>query len=315
MSCASGFLLVLTTNTKSHKIWSCLALWQMAWVTWSQLTIIWEKAGGERCAVWPALRQLSVMIFIILRSLVLIIMRVIIRRRCTIEILSVKEGKKWLRFTPLFALCCLLILSRSKTLYPFFFFCLLIALLAVFGFSLFYNINCILPFLLRHIIFSLLNFGQKFLCPCLCFYDYIGLTSIYWGFQGKRAISDHMNEAVNYIKHLQKNIKELSVKRNRLKQFDSSTAGSINSNSDSSSSMIVNQSLVGVEIMFSSGFWAKSLRLSRVLHVILEEGLCVRSCTSARADDKFLHTIQAEVCIRLCACLGFCVWLKLFTTQ
>lgn len=113
--------------------------------------------------------------------------------------------------------------------------------------------------------------------------------------KGKRAISDHMNEAVNYIKHLQKNIKELSVKRNRLKQFDSSTAGSINSNSDSSSSMIVNQSLVGVEIMFSSGFWAKSLRLSRVLHVILEEGLCVRSCTSARADDKFLHTIQAEV--------------------
>ena len=104
------------------------------------------------------------------------------------------------------------------------------------------------------------------------------------GFQGKRAISDHMNGAVSYIKNLQKRIDELSAKRDELKKrsgssgFDQGTS----SNDSFPSSIVVRQSFDGVEVMISTGLGAQALTLSRVLELLREEGLDVVSCVSTK---------------------------------
>ncbi|KAL2527164.1 basic helix-loop-helix (bHLH) DNA-binding superfamily protein [Abeliophyllum distichum] len=80
--------------------------------------------------------------------------------------------------------------------------------------------------------------------------------------KGKRSVSNHMNEAVNYIKHIQTSIEELSMRRDELK------------NSCNSSSIEVS--------------------LSRVLVELLERGLNVVSCETTKVNDKLLHRIQIQ---------------------
>ncbi|GMI99561.1 hypothetical protein HRI_003625400 [Hibiscus trionum] len=107
--------------------------------------------------------------------------------------------------------------------------------------------------------------------------------------KGKRAISDHMNGAVIYIKDLQKRIRELSSKRDELKKLSDSSVY------DLTSSAVVRQSLDGVEVVISTGVGARALTLSRVLKLLVEEGLGVVSCVSTRIDGGLIHTIQSEV--------------------
>ncbi|XVF50725.1 hypothetical protein PTKIN_Ptkin04bG0125700 [Pterospermum kingtungense] len=117
--------------------------------------------------------------------------------------------------------------------------------------------------------------------------------------KGKRAVSDHMNEAVNYIKYLKKRIQELSVKRDKLKQLSNLSALDQGSASPSDNCSLINCVAVnpcsgGVEIVMKSGFhdhW----HLSTMMQVILEEGLDVLRCVSSQTNEGFLHTIQSEV--------------------
>ncbi|XP_021294102.1 transcription factor bHLH120-like [Herrania umbratica] len=115
--------------------------------------------------------------------------------------------------------------------------------------------------------------------------------------KGKRAISDHMNGAVCYIKDLQKRIDELSAKRDELKKLSNSSCfdQGMSSNDSFPSSVVVRQSLNGVEVVISTGLGAEALTLSRVLELLLEEGLDVVSCISTRIDGGLIHTIQSEV--------------------
>ncbi|XP_031260642.1 transcription factor bHLH36 isoform X3 [Pistacia vera] len=126
--------------------------------------------------------------------------------------------------------------------------------------------------------------------------------------KGKRSMSDQMNEAVNYIKHLEVRIKELGVRRDELKKSsNSSSHGSESGSSDQSvcqSNIIVRQSLVGVEVVYGCGYWEQGLPLSRVIEILLDEGLRVVNCISTKVSDRLLHTIQTEVNDPSCFNLG-----------
>ncbi|OMO97983.1 hypothetical protein COLO4_14216 [Corchorus olitorius] len=122
--------------------------------------------------------------------------------------------------------------------------------------------------------------------------------------KGKRAISDHMNGAISYIKDLQKRIEGLTAKRDELKKMSNISSGYFDQGGSSSSdqsnyfpsSTVVSQSLDGVEVVISSGdHGPQALTLSRVLQLLLEEGLDVVSSISTRIDGGLMvHTIQSE---------------------
>ncbi|ESQ54763.1 hypothetical protein EUTSA_v10026341mg [Eutrema salsugineum] len=111
--------------------------------------------------------------------------------------------------------------------------------------------------------------------------------------QGKRSTSDQLNEAVNYIKYLQTNIKDMSSKRNNLmllpgRSFGSSNGGDRN---EISNQAVIRPCLVGLEIVFS----VIQTPLSRVLQLFREHGLCVLSSISSTVNDRLIYTVHAEV--------------------
>lgn len=110
--------------------------------------------------------------------------------------------------------------------------------------------------------------------------------------KGKRSISDQMNEAVNYINHLQKNIKGLSDKRDQLKNKLSMNS-SLENHENASSGFIIHQnSGTLIEI---SGFSEEGVPLSKLLQLLLEEGLQVIGCLSSQVNGRLLHNVQCEV--------------------
>ncbi|XWS48364.1 hypothetical protein CRYUN_Cryun13aG0069900 [Craigia yunnanensis] len=115
--------------------------------------------------------------------------------------------------------------------------------------------------------------------------------------KGKRTISDHMNGAVSYIKDLQKRIDELSAKSDELEKLSGSRGFDQGTSSNDSfpSSAVVRQSFYGVEVVISTGLGPQALTLSRVIELLLEEGLDVVCCISTRIDGGLIHTIQSEV--------------------
>lgn len=118
-----------------------------------------------------------------------------------------------------------------------------------------------------------------------------------------------MNEAVNYIKHLQNRIKTLDAKRDELKKFPNTstvidrrctTGSSLNSDMVILSSCFTVQPSCGggVQILVSSGFREEGsplISISGVLEMLLEQGLTVVSCLSSQVNERLLHTIQIEV--------------------
>lgn len=108
---------------------------------------------------------------------------------------------------------------------------------------------------------------------------------------------------VDYIKHLQTRIEELGARRDDLKKMSNLSPNnnggimSYSSSSCSSSWVSVQTCSAGVDIaVSSSNSMGQDLPLSRVLKLLLEEGLTnLVSCVTIKVDEKLVHTIQAEV--------------------
>lgn len=126
-------------------------------------------------------------------------------------------------------------------------------------------------------------------------------------------MSDHMQEAVNYIKHMQKRIQELKMRREMRSNFSGTKIASSNSNEKLVNQVVVNPGLDGVEILISSGCKSFGLGLgfSGVLQELQARGLNVVSCLSTKENDqRFLHKIHAEVkllTIKMMNSIGFLV--------
>ncbi|KAK4283103.1 hypothetical protein QN277_000095 [Acacia crassicarpa] len=121
--------------------------------------------------------------------------------------------------------------------------------------------------------------------------------------KGKRSMSDHMNEAKNYIKHLQKRIKELSAKRDELKKLTENNSSNPEETHecekyDHSGFFSVHEidNNVGVGIEVSSSFGEERLfPLSKLLKLMLDEGLGVVNCVTSQINGRLIHSVQCEV--------------------
>ncbi|CAI0404046.1 unnamed protein product [Linum tenue] len=129
--------------------------------------------------------------------------------------------------------------------------------------------------------------------------------------KGKRAVSDHMQAAVEYIRELQRRTDELSKKRDELKSGygtgnrDDQVGSSRRSNDSavSSSIVMVRPCLIGVEVAInvssssSSGRGGQQggLQLSRVVELLMGQGLDVVTCDTVRVNDRFIHTLRSKV--------------------
>jgi len=100
-------------------------------------------------------------------------------------------------------------------------------------------------------------------------------------------MSDHLDVATKYIRHLQQKMQVLKEKRDGLK------LEVCNSNYE----VIVNPwNTGGVEVTVCTTSSDQGLPLSKVLQCLAKQGLDVVSCISNRVrDNKLVHSIQAQV--------------------
>ncbi|CAN0902642.1 Transcription factor bHLH36 [Linum grandiflorum] len=125
--------------------------------------------------------------------------------------------------------------------------------------------------------------------------------------KGKRSMSDHMNEAVNYINVLKRRIRELEGKRSEVNALTNGNGNGNdivndaarlnvlpNGSGAANSSVEVRRCLAGVEVVLTSSE-VVGWRVSGVMRVMMEEGLTVVNCNSTRVNGTCFHTLLAEV--------------------
>lgn len=108
-----------------------------------------------------------------------------------------------------------------------------------------------------------------------------------------------MQIAVNYIRHLQKNIEELDNRRKQIKN-SLDNLGAENGSSSTcyvhNNSVAVNTCQDGMEILINVNSHKEEMfSLSKVLRWLLQQGLNVVSCVNSKQDEWTLIRIQCQV--------------------
>nr|GLL48560.1 transcription factor bHLH36-like [Ipomoea trifida] len=138
--------------------------------------------------------------------------------------------------------------------------------------------------------------------------------------KGKRSTSDRLQETVRYVKDLRKRVEKLSAKRDELKGVTEPAAADSTSNSllrpaaasssslmkgrdgcnnnDEQSRVTVKACRAGVEVTVNVGaqkIKGGGVSLSKILKVLVGDGLSINNCCSIKVNDRLLQTIEAEV--------------------
>ncbi|XP_006350425.1 transcription factor bHLH118-like [Solanum tuberosum] len=117
----------------------------------------------------------------------------------------------------------------------------------------------------------------------------------YESIKGKRSLPDDMQEAVNYIKNLENNIKELEIKRKKLEDL---ALCSSKEDKHFGDYVTINLCDCGVEILIN-----EKVPLSRVLEELVKRQLNVVNCVSTKVNERLLHRIQLEEGDVSCMCI------------
>ncbi|XP_071937544.1 transcription factor bHLH118-like [Coffea arabica] len=118
--------------------------------------------------------------------------------------------------------------------------------------------------------------------------------------KGKRSMSDHVLEAINYIKHMEKNIGELEVKRDKLRNLTGESSNLDSKRVNETNSLSITFTVEpcsggGFEILMKNYLTDNNwLPLSRILDVLLDEGITVVNCVCTKVNEECLYTIQTE---------------------
>ncbi|KAK4431568.1 Transcription factor [Sesamum alatum] len=111
--------------------------------------------------------------------------------------------------------------------------------------------------------------------------------------KGKRSVCDDMQEAMSYIQHMQKNVQELRIRRDKLKKLPnlSGAKAAVSNGGDGlpNCSVTVNPINDGLEILISSSMKNSEFRVSRILAELSERQLNVASDMTSSHDPLLLQ--------------------------
>ena len=105
---------------------------------------------------------------------------------------------------------------------------------------------------------------------------------------------------MNYIKDLEKNVKDLSNRRDELKaspEWANPTyhVGGSSNPTPRPGSVMINPRIGGLSIDIDVAYADDNFSLSTALQLLFEEGLSVSTCTSTKVNDRIVHNILCEV--------------------
>ncbi|XP_047337953.1 transcription factor bHLH118-like [Impatiens glandulifera] len=116
--------------------------------------------------------------------------------------------------------------------------------------------------------------------------------------KGKRSISDQMNEAVKYVRDLQKNIELLNEKRDELLRSDFTFVSSSMEycNSHPKCEIKVQSCSGNVEVIVNTPApEIGGLPVSRIVGALMEEEMMVVNSQSTKVNERLIHCIQCEI--------------------